>query len=631
MVFVVLFVVSCGDKTEDSNDTDVVNDEPVKVDEDASELDEDLPVDNDMSDSNSDGSQDDKDEVSQDESPDMNDNQIVDEDSEETTDDDDEEMSDEAEDVEITDDDSESAKFTFIRVIEKGGFFQPDKVYTDGSSRIAIVEDKNGGGVKIIDLSGVEKCYIDDSAIGVAFDDEGNIYTTVFGNEVKKYSSTCTYISKGGGSGTENGQFIGIGNIRFYNNKLYVLDKNNARIQLLTKDLAFDSVLNIGTLNKPALIDINSSGQISVYEEDYSARKVKVYGSDLNFAWSVDDVSFVSDVALRNDGSVVITYSGKNCFRVYNNGSMTYMFGSWGAYSGHLEAQFDIVSSVTKMDDDSLYIADKGNSRLKKFVNSTTEGELLYSETMYGSDRRFTENRSLRIDGNDHLFFTDQGSIKVLDKLGDKVREVVSTGSGDVNLSSPGLLILDGNFMYTIDTANNFFYSFSKEGVFEEKATFLENIVRGIAVDSTYFYVIEGDDLVRYPKSDLSTSEIITLNGIEGKILKIASGKDGVLFAHNGLNLCRFANATSAPVCVDYIKPNVMTEDNDGNLLVLSDYALKKFDKDLIELGVLSRDEMGEHYFLEYGTGLAVDSDGYVYIGESTSARSKITVIDLNF
>jgi hypothetical protein len=74
-----------------------------------------------------------------------------------------------------------------------------------------------------------------------------------------------------------------------------------------------------------------------------------------------------------------------------------------------------------------------------------------------------------------------------------------------------------------------------------------------------------------------------------------------------------------------------MAEDNDGNLLVVDDLRLRKYDKDLNELGTLDRDDMGDYNFLEYVKGLAVDSKGYVYISESSSTRIQIIVIDLHF
>ena len=640
LIILSVFFISCSDSgSTDEGDQDILNDFDAIVDK---ELGDNLSDDSETQKGDASGADRDfendelsdeipddvVDEVADDSDVALNDE--VDEELDENTDVD-TEVHDETTDNETPDEDSSSALFTGIRIIGKGGFFQPDQLFTDGSTRLAVVENSAKTGTRIFDLSGTPVCEIDDVARGVTFDDEGNIYITIFGNEVKKYSSTCTYITKAGSTGTGDGQFGGMFGIAFYNNKLYIADKNNGRIQLFNKDLTFDSVLGIGALDKPVEIDINTNGQIAVYEDSFSSRQIRVFKNDLSEDWTTTDVSSMAGMALRDNGTVVITYSGQNCARLYKNGSRVDTVGACGDSDGVLEEEFDIAAGVTSLDDGSVLIADKGNSRIKKFTEATVDN-LDLSDIIYGIDYRFTRSESLWIDSSDHLYFTDYGMVRVIDETGTKIRDIASPGEDENELNDPFMMTVDSNNVYVVDTNNNYLYSFNKSGVFQNKVAFTDNIVVGMANDSSFVYVATNNDLFRFDKSDITTSESVTLSGLSGKVTKITNGNNGVLFVHDGTSICRFANADSTPNCIAAAKPNVMTEDNDGNLLAIYDIMLKKYDSNLNELGTLTRDDMGAEWgFLEYTKGLAVDSNDYVYIAESTSARSQIIVIDLHF
>lgn len=624
---IVFFLVfSCTEKTSTENDyVAAIDDEQSFLDEDLTENDEIVP-----DTSSTDESQDVKDDEIQDDG--ILDDHITDADTDDHISDVDADAGDMDADVDVdgeSADDDVSTLFTGIRIIKKGGFFRPRFLFTDGSSRLAVIEDNNNIRVRIFDLTGTEQCNIGEGAIGVAFDDEGNIYTTAFGNEIRKYDSSCVFLKKASGSGSGDGQFAGIGDIHFYNNKLYILDKNNERIQLFTKDLVFDSVLNIGELDRPEYIDLNSSGHIAIYEAGFSEKKVRVFKSDLTEDWSIN-VSTLSGIALRNNGTLVSTYAGKNCARLYKQGTLVYTIGSYGDPDGILDNEFDVTRGVVSLDDGSVLIADEGNSRIKKFAE-TSPDTLELSNILYGSDYRFSRIGPLSIDSNDHLYFTDSGMVRVIDEFGDSIRTISSPGEGENELYGPWMMTVDSDSVFVMDTHNNYLYSFSKDGLFQKKTVFNDNIVLGMADDSNYVYVAERDDLFRYSKTDISTSETVTLQGLSDSVEEITNGADGVLFVYAGTNLCRFVNADSDPVCIVADELNVMAEDNDGNLLVVDDLRLRKYDKDLNELGTLDRDDMGDYNFLEYVKGLAVDSNGYVYIAESTSARSQIVVIDLHF
>ncbi len=639
LLLLMFLVVSCDNGNSKINDDDVVDsvnltDETTDEVEDEGELKDENETEDDLSDQvqdideATDEAADNEliDEVSdiENDDPFVDEDEVADEIADEIAD----EVNDESEDGEVPDDD---ALFTGIRIIEKGGFFQPDQLYTDGSTRLAVVEDNSNIRTRIFDLSGTPVCEIDEGARGVAFDDEGNIYITVFGNEVKKYSSTCQYISKAGGTGTGDGKFAGMFGIAFYNSKLYIVDQNNGRIQIFNKDLSFDSVLGIGALDKPSEIDINSSGQIAVYEDNFSSSKIKVFKTDLSEDWTTTEVTFMGGMALRDNGTVVITYSGKNCVKLFKNGSRVDTVGTCGEFDGVLEGEFDVAAGAASLDDGSVLVADKGNSRIKKFTEASADN-LNLSDIIYGIDYLFTRSESLWIDSNDHLYFTDYGMIRVLDDVGNEVRKISSLGTGENQLNDPKMMTIDETSVYVADVNNNYLYSFKKDGTFQSKVLFYENSVFGMADDSSYVYVATGNGLLRYSKSDLNTNDTVTLQGLSGSIKKITSGKSGVIFVHDGSNICRFADADSAPNCISAsVSPNVMVEDNDGNLLAVYNYSVVKYDSDLNQIGMLLGSEMGEYGFIEYVKGIAVDSKGYVYISESTTARSRIIVIDLHF
>jgi len=107
---------------------------------------------------------------------------------------------------------------------------------------------------------------------GIALDQERNIYVSCqSSNIIAKYDKELNFVSQWGSFGEKNGQFNNPVGIDFFDNKVYVVDKKNKRIQVfdtngnllniidknLNKKLCFDGIGHVVVTNDQHMFIVN--------------------------------------------------------------------------------------------------------------------------------------------------------------------------------------------------------------------------------------------------------------------------------------------------------------------------------------------------------------------------------------
>ena len=170
---------------------------------------------------------------------------------------------------------------------------------------------------------------------GVAVDGEGNILVAdTLNNRVQKFTAEGRFLTAVGKAGSGPLQFNDLTDIAFntINKKVYVVDNENHRIQVLNSDLTFSSTFG-------------NKGQFS-------------------YPWGI---------ACDSTGKVYVADTRNHCIQVFTaEGEFIRMFGRHGQGRGKLTGAFYVAVDTSGM----VYVSDEGNYRVSVF---TTEGQFVTS------------------------------------------------------------------------------------------------------------------------------------------------------------------------------------------------------------------------------------------------------------
>ena len=210
---------------------------------------------------------------------------------------------------------------------------------------------------------------------GVAIDNKGNILVVDGGNNrIQMYSPRGKFIAEAGGQGRGQLQFCEPEGIATnpVNRKIYIVDNNSHRIQVLKEDLSFD-------------FSFGSDGLLDGY---------------LYYPWGI---------ACGRDGNVFVTDSGSCCVKVFtSSGQFLSEFGGEGDVDGCLKWPTGICLSQNE----TVYVSEYGNNRISVF---TTEGRFLHKFGAKGKDlNEFGNVRGLAMDENGLLYVCDTDNNRVI-------------------------------------------------------------------------------------------------------------------------------------------------------------------------------------------------------------------------
>ena len=183
------------------------------------------------------------------------------------------------------------------------------------------------------------------SPIGVAVDKDDNIYVSDRTNcFLFKFSKEGKLMKVVGRKGTQPGQFSNPGMIKIINDKLYVCDSGNNRVQILNTELEYVNSFGChgdgdGQFNWPSGIAQDIAGNLYVTDSDNN--RVQVFDCKGQFlsTFSKKDaaskqLNFPIGICVGSDQLVYVCDDGSNCVSVFKtSGEFVTSFGrfSWPA------------------------------------------------------------------------------------------------------------------------------------------------------------------------------------------------------------------------------------------------------------------------------------------------------------
>ncbi len=210
--------------------------------------------------------------------------------------------------------------------------------------------------------------------MGVAVDRDGNILVVDKGNHrIQKFSAGGRFLVSVGTRGRKQLQFDSPGGIAFSTseNKLYIADIWNHRVQVLNSDLTFFSTFGSGKgqFSQPRGIACDTTG--NVYVADYDNHDIQVFTANGTFlkAFGVlgeaeGELNSPSGVAVDTNGMVYISEDGNHRISLFTSeGEFVYAFGRLGEDQGHFIHPRGLVVDGSGV----VYVCDLDNNRIQIF------------------------------------------------------------------------------------------------------------------------------------------------------------------------------------------------------------------------------------------------------------------------
>ena len=207
---------------------------------------------------------------------------------------------------------------------------------------------------------------------GIATDGEGKVYvantSTDGAHKVRKFNRRGEVIKSVGKFGANVGEFAWPFGVRYHNNKVYVCDGGNVRVQVFDSNLNVLQAFGHGQLKQPRDIDFDTQGNMFILDSD--KHQVFVFGEDGQYLHHLGqrgrgkgELSTPTGLCVSGD-YVYITelFNRVSVFRT--SGEFVHSFGKKeGSGRDELRAPFGIAIDS----DGFVFVCDKDNSRIQVF------------------------------------------------------------------------------------------------------------------------------------------------------------------------------------------------------------------------------------------------------------------------
>ncbi|MFC1600504.1 6-bladed beta-propeller [Patescibacteria group bacterium] len=284
----------------------------------------------------------------------------------------------------------------------------------------------------------------------------------------------CTFNSKWGESGSDNGQFDSPGGVAVdSNNNVYVSDRGNSRIQKFDSNGNF--ILTWGSFGTgdgqfylPMGIVVDNDGNILI--ADSNNHRIQKFDTDGTFIskfggpYGEEDGQFKypQGVAVDSLGNIYVADSSNNRVQKFSSdGIFLSKFGSYGTGDGQFNAPTDVVIDLQGY----IYVSDLFNNRIQKF---DADGNFIFSWGTYGSgDGEFKYPRGLAFDSQENIFVVDINNYRIQKFSSDGIflSKFGSYGTGDSQFVQPYYLDFSmSGSLYVTDYDNNRVQKFECEG-----------------------------------------------------------------------------------------------------------------------------------------------------------------------
>ena len=201
---------------------------------------------------------------------------------------------------------------------------------------------------------------------GIAVDDKDNIYVSSE-HKLQKFCSNGEF-KYVGNKGSGDKEFNDPRGVTLYNNRVYVCDRNNDRIQVFDLDLNFvESFISRGKgrceFNAP--FDIQFDGAGNMYIAEYCNKRVQVMDSNGCYLREFGQEILRGPSALHIvDRFVYVSDFNGHCIVVYEtSGLFVTKFGKLGHEKGEFGTPYCITSCVNG----HIYVCDWANKRVQIF------------------------------------------------------------------------------------------------------------------------------------------------------------------------------------------------------------------------------------------------------------------------
>ena len=210
---------------------------------------------------------------------------------------------------------------------------------------------------------------------GVAVDDEGNIFITdSWTHCIQKFTAGGYFIKEVGTNGSGPLQFDFPSDVASANDKLYVVDGNNHRIQVLNSDLTLFNTFGSkgshkGQFNHPRGIASDSTGE--VYVTDHGNHRIQVFTDTGKFlrafggyGRSAGELNWPSGIAIDTSNLVYISEIKNHRISIFTTeGQFVASFGRKGKEPGTFNSPCGVAVDGCGV----VYVADTGNNRVQIF------------------------------------------------------------------------------------------------------------------------------------------------------------------------------------------------------------------------------------------------------------------------
>ncbi len=519
----------------------------------------------------------------------------------------------------------------------------------------------NNGG---LDSTGVEARFNRPSSVAV--DSKDNIYVADTNNLIIRKITPSGEISTIAGKAYTPGSADGTGSVARFNQpvgiavdkngNIYVSDAGNENIRKITPDgvvttlagsvstsaTVIDGIGTVANFRSPRGIAVDDNGYVYVADMMSSTiRKITpsgvvttLAGTSNVFAYAdgtgiAAQFHYPQDVAIDKNGNVLVADNG-TIRKITPSGVVTTLagkFGSPGSTDGTgSDARFSSPKGVAVDNNGNIYIADTGNSTIRKItpaaVVSTFAGVVAYPGGNVDSSGSLT---GATVDANGNTYIADcfNNTIRKVSPTGE-ISIIAGTAGVSGNTDGTGKVALfnyptsvavdNAGIVYVADSGNNVIRKITPNGVvttltgvvspedyfYYPKGVADFNNPRGVAVDQTgNVYVADtGNNAIR---KILPNGMVTTLAGISKR-----GSKDGSGFS------------------AQFNAPTGVAVDNNGNIYVADsgNSSIRKISASNIttlvgSAGIQgSADGIGSAAQLYYPEGITVDKSGNVYVAD---------------
>ena len=209
---------------------------------------------------------------------------------------------------------------------------------------------------------------------GIAADSEGNLFLAdAEDNSIVKFSDDGVFITRVGGTGVRPGEFKMPGGIAVHQERLYVCDRSNHRVQIFdTKTLSLVKTFGHkkgelqGQFNFPSGAAVDRDGE--VYITDSANHRVQVFNKDGEYLRHFGKLG--SEAGSFNRPCFVEVDTNGFVFVTEEHNHRVSVFDSNGVYItqfGNEQTRLDMPKGVCTDCDGFIYVCDHGNNVIRVF------------------------------------------------------------------------------------------------------------------------------------------------------------------------------------------------------------------------------------------------------------------------